>query len=221
VKNTDGSQVTTWGLGDKLVNGSHLTADAGKTEYKPFDSMTFTVNGSTKTLNAFANVGVGGKQNMDGPFQCTALVSSYMSDLGFKKAGVPNGRDVASSIAQGENGKYFQYSKVNGLNVEAPRIGSIVSMETGHSGKKDNNVGHVAIIKDIKQNKDGSLTATMIEQNVAFEKPDGTTGWVTDRTIKFEKSATGEWSAQHTIKPGSSFQYDVRDWVTPVSAPPE
>lgn len=206
----DGKSTTTWGW----VDGRGLQHNGGTTSYRPIDTMTVSVKGQTRTIRAYANVDAQGNPvAANGPFQCTALVSSYLADLGFKNAPrqLPNGRLVASYLGSGANAEYFLYSKLNGANVNPPRVGTIVSMETNES-----KLGHVAIVKGLTQNADGSLTAKLLEQNMHIA---GQPGFAVNREVRFARDANGGWSAAHKIDPAGPNSYKVIDWVTPTTLP--
>lgn len=195
-----------WGYDEKRPAGERFVPNV-RTPFAPIDTMTVVINGVEKKVSAYANVDANGNK-VDGPFQCTALVSQYLSALGFDKAPktMPNGRDVAATLGTGPNKEFFEFS-----NLAPPKAGSIVSMEAGVGGKPDG-VGHVAIVKAVEQKGD-VVIATVIEQNI------GSNGqFAVNRTIEFKQGSDGVWSAKHQIVQGGH-SYEVRNWATPIKLP--
>jgi filamentous hemagglutinin family protein len=204
--NVAGSKTVTWGW---TPNG--FTATAGVTNFAPIDTMSIVVNGQTKTLAAYANVDSKGLKYdngvdnaLNGPFQCTALISQYLSILGYKNAPaeLPNGNKVASFLAN-VDGQYFNSSTSN-----APAVGSIVSMNA-----PGDPAGHVAVVKGVTQENSNTIVVTLIEDNMTFQ---GQNTFAVNRQMTFIKGTDGTWS--------SSFQYggnsfSVTGWVTPTSLP--
>lgn len=185
--------------------------------YVPIDSMVVSINGKTMTLRAFPNAyqddNDAGKYNHDGVFQCTALVSEYLSMLGFANApkSLPNGKDVVTSLAAGANKEYF--TSID--NKVPPVAGSIISMNAGTQGKLDG-IGHVAIVKSIEKIGESTLAVKLIEQNIA--KKD-TKEFSINREIIFTRGSDGFWSASHKFDPTSQYTYPVLNWTTPVASP--
>ena len=210
-RSADGKIVTTWGWDKNKPEGQGLQPDAGSTAFEPIDTMKISIQGRpAKILRAYANVKNDGKKDVEnGPFQCTALISQYLTVLGFKNApgNIGNGRDVANGLGTGVNREFFDYSA---SGQHAPKVGSIVSMETNVEG-----VGHVAIVKGIQEQPDGSLKATLIEQNLSYV---GAEGFAVKRVITFKKEE-GIWKATHKINPAKKEPYKIVDWVTPKSLP--
>jgi hypothetical protein len=204
-----GSIVTgLWGYDDTFgFEQSHVS------EFRPVDEMEFTVNETTKFIYSYPNVFSSGIYNFDGAFQCTALISSYLSGLGFVNApkSIPNGRKVVTSLLEGPNKEFFE--KFN--ESVPPRAGSIISMEAG-SGGVPHEYGHVAIVKNAKMSDDRkSITVKLIEQNIYVSK----LGFVRNREIIFNFDDTnGVWKASHKLAP-NGHEYTVINWTTPIALP--
>ena len=161
--------------------------------------MTVVVNGQQKSLAAFANVDSDGQKDaVNGVFQCTALVAQYLTLLGFKNAPseLPNGKNVASFLAKAD-GQYFSSS-----SMAAPKVGSIISF--GPIGSADT-AGHVAIVKGITMQNDGTIVVTLIEDNYTLQ---GQNTFAVNRTLTFVQGSNGTWSSPNVV-----------GWVTPTSLP--
>jgi len=197
-----GNAITTWGY-DSSCNC--LTPTAGQTNFAPIDTMKLLVGGQQMTLSAYANVEPDGQKDAgNGPFQCTALVSQYLSILGFKNApsGLPNGKDVTTFLAH-VDGQYF-----NSSQSVPPQVGSIVSMLA-----PGDPAGHVAIVKGITQQDSNTIVVTLIEDNFTFK---GQNTFAINRQMTFVKGSNGAWSSSYQYGDKS---YSVRGWVTPTSVP--
>jgi hypothetical protein len=164
-------------------------------------------------LHSFANLNENGTYDVEGDFQCTALISQYLSLLGFKKAptALPNGRDVVTRLAEGANKEFF--SPIDAT--QPPRVGSIISMEAGASGIADQ-IGHVAIVKGVTVVNENRIFVNLIEQNI---KNPGTNQFSVNRTIEFLKGSDGTWSAKHSLTKDSPYSYSVLNWTTPTKLP--
>jgi len=202
-----------WGYDKSQPEGSRLVDDFGRTNYQPIDSMDINVNGQTKKLSAYANVDINGKKVAeDGPFQCTALVSEYLSILEFKYAPkqIGDGRNVVRDLHKSPNSDFFEFSD---QHLIPPKVGTIISMEAPGKGGSLSAAGHVAIVKGVRQDDDHTLRVTLIEQNQTTVT-DGTFG--KNREIIFKKNDSGAWTAEHKFGSGS---YDVINWITPKTLP--
>jgi hypothetical protein len=201
-----------WGYDETLPAGSRLTQNS-VSHFKPFDSMALRVGNESKKLHSFANLNENGTYDVEGDFQCTALISQYLSLLGFKKAptALPNGRDVVTRLAEGANKEFF--SPIDAT--QPPRVGSIISMEAGASGIADQ-IGHVAIVKGVTVVNENRIFVNLIEQNI---KNPGTNQFSVNRTIEFLKGSDGTWSAKHSLTKDSPYSYSVLNWTTPTKLP--
>jgi hypothetical protein len=207
------SEVTNglWGYDESRPQGSRLTNNASSS-FKPIDSATITVDGKVIELQAFPNVDEHGNYDKDGAFQCTALVSQYLAQLGFTNApkAIPNGKDVVTAITTGPNKEYFaQIDKTI-----PPSVGSIVSMDAGTGGVPDG-IGHVAIVKSVANTSEDKMVVNLIEQNI---RSYGTNEFAVNRTIEFSRSSDGVWSATHSLTKGGA-SYNVLNWTTPITLP--
>ena len=205
-----GTTTTTWGW----TEGGGLQPNSGVTSFKPIDTTTISVGGKTVTLNAYANLNnPDGTKNGNGTFQCTALISAYLYELGFRgnaalRPGV-NGIGVAQALGTGVDKDYFQYS----TGQFAPKVGAIVSFND------DQIPGHVAIIKQIQPgSQPNTLVATLIEQNATIQ---GSNTFDVNRKITFT-FVNGTWTAQAqpitgTLATDGKTQVyvttTVKDWV--------
>ncbi len=194
-----------WGYKDGDGFSSSFTSS-----FEPIDSMKITIGNKTITLQAYPNVGQDGKYDFNGAFQCTALISEYLSLLGFRNAplAIPNGREAVTALTTGANREFF--SPID--STVAPQPGSIISMETG-TGGVPNKYGHVAIVKGATQISDNTIRVNLIEQNLH-----GVNGFPVNRTIELTRDATGAWSGTHAIVSGGN-TYKVLNWTTPIALP--
>lgn len=199
-----------WGYDKTKPEGNRLIQYA-VSYFEPIDSITLIIRGEARELPAFPNVTEHGDPDKNGNFQCTALISQYLSLLGFRKAPatLPNGRDVVKHLTESANKEFF--SPIDPK--DPPQVGSIVSMEAGTGGVPDG-IGHVAIVKAISAVEENKIVATLIEQNIQNGK-----GFSADRTIEFFRGANKKWGAEHAILKGSTFHYPVINWTTPVLLP--
>ena len=207
-----------WGLSIKTEEEKtvYYQSPSGTSNYKPIDSMEVNVNGQRLTLYAYPNVNLTGAYDINGVFQCTSLVSQYLTLLRFETApySLPHGRDVVNKLTA--NGKYKDDQSSNKYkeyfsiadNKSPPLPGSIISMEFGTGG---NNAveGHVAIVKGTTQIDENTIKVNLIEQNIP--------GFPVNREITFIRDrANGSWSAKHSISETGSNKYSVINWTTPL-----
>jgi hypothetical protein len=199
-----------WGYDDSRPPGNRLSQNA-VSHFKPIDSMTLTIGNESRELRAFANVDKYGNYDKEGDFQCTALISQYLSLLGFTKAptALPNGKDVVARLVEGANKEFF--SPIDATR--PPQVGSIISMEAGVSGIADQ-IGHVAIVKGVSVAGENRISVNLIEQNIP-----GTNQFSVNRAIEFSKGSDGRWSAVHSIAKNSPHSYSVLNWTTPTKLP--
>ena len=211
-----------WGYDDTRVSGSRIVQNA-TSYFNPINSMSIVVNGRNRELAAYPNVDQFGNYNKDGAFQCTALISQYLSLLGFDKAptDMPDGKDVVNTLTRNFKGSFTSVD-----NKIPPMVGSIISMDAGSGGTADS-IGHVAIVKGVTNINENKIVVNLIEQNIRMpdsKKPappspcSAAVCFAVDRTVEFKKAADGTWSATHTIAQGGP-SYNVLNWTTPVALP--
>jgi hypothetical protein len=201
-----------WGYDSSKPIGSRLSL--GSTSYyKPIDSMLLAIGTRQAKLHAFPNVNRNGDYDNGGHFQCTALVSSYLSLLGFLKApsSIANGKDVVKKLVEGPNREFF--SPIDALT--PPRVGSIISMNAGTGGVADS-IGHVAIAKGVTVIDKNRVIVSLIEQNI---RNPGTNESSVHRGIEFNRGSDGIWHASHSLSKDSYFKYSVLNWTTPIALP--
>ena len=85
-----------------------------------------------------------------------------------------------------------------------PVVGSVVSMDFGK-------YGHVAVIRHLKTNEDGTLEGVLFEQHGATSKPAGTK--MEAGKLVFKKTPKGNWSGTWIV--ADKFQLGVVGWTNP------
>lgn len=204
----------TWGYNSQT---NRVENGFGQTNYAPIDTMDILVSTSSgtisKTIYAFGNIDSAGNKNaLNGPFQCTALIATYLDALGFTTAPtqLPNGNNVAQSLGTGANAQFFEYSPTG---LFPPKVGSILSISNVSTTGNTTSLpyGHVAIIKGISVISSTQIVATLIEQNMTLKNQNS---FAVDRQVTFNL-VNGKWQGFDTIGPQS---YPVT-WATPIVSP--
>jgi hypothetical protein len=202
--------ISTWGYSNAT---NKVSENQGTSLYKPIDSMTFFADGEEKQLFAYGNWNANGNWDSNGAFQCTALVASYLENLGYSdRIGLGNGQDVVRNLMASD---LYKDGFIGMDSSIPPSTGSIISMKFGLGGVDDEDgPGHVGIVKGTKQIDDNTLVVTMIEQNIGYPYKSGKAS--VNRTITFKKDASGNWSARHSLASSGTNTYSVTGWATPV-----
>jgi len=110
-------------------------------------------------VNAYANY-----SNTTGVYQCTELVKRfYNSVYNINRTTTGNGKDVALNYSE-EEGTYNNQSIIvdyhkNSLSKTPPTNGSIISFS------RNDDIGHVAIVKKVECSTDSNCTVYLFEQN--------------------------------------------------------
>ena len=167
-------------------------------------------------VTAYSN----GTKKSDRYYQCTELAHRFMREvygiptrLGM---GLGHGNGVAQNVAAHFSdtigstprtaphkiGLRFFKNKTSQCR---PVVGSVVSMDFGQ-------YGHVAVIRHMKENKEGVLEATLFEQHGATRKPIGTK--MDAGKLVFEKTPSGKWTGTWIV--ADRLQLDVVGWTNPV-----
>jgi|GEM_PF-5801398 len=155
-------------------------------------------------------------------YQCTELAHRFMREvygiptrLGM---GLGHGNAVAQNVANHFSDTLgftprtaphkigLQFFK-NKTSQCRPVVGSVVSMDFGE-------YGHVAVIRHLKSNDDGSLEGTLFEQHGATSKPVGTK--MEAGKLIFKKTPNGNWSGTWIV--ADKFQLGVVGWTNPTIA---
>jgi len=152
-------------------------------------------------------------------YQCTELAHRFMKTvygiptrLGM---GLGHGNAVAQNVANHFSDSVgftprtsphkvkLQFFK-NEKSQCRPVVGSVVSMDFGK-------YGHVAVIRHLKTNDDGSLEGTLFEQHGATNKPAGTK--MEAGKLIFRKTPSGNWDGTWIV--AEKFELDVVGWTNP------
>lgn len=152
-------------------------------------------------------------------YQCTELAHRFMREvygiptrLGM---GLGHGNAVAQNVATHFSGTlgFTPRTAPHKINLQffknktsqcRPVVGSVVSMDFGK-------YGHVAVIRHLKTNDDGSLEGTLFEQHGATNKPVGTK--MEAGKLVFKKTPSGNWSGTWIV--ADKFQLGVVGWTNP------
>jgi CHAP domain-containing protein len=144
-----------------------------------------------------------GARKTNRKYQCTELIHRFLTSVYGITSGIElglgHGKDLAKNIAErfeltlGNSDTLGGYTIrlenfENKQSVYPPVVGSIVSM---HFNSKKTGYGHVAIIRDIIKNEDGSLKATLFDQHGFIHKKANLP--IQPDVVFFKKDSTGNW----------------------------
>ena len=166
-----------------------------------------------------------GAKKTNRKYQCTELIHRFLT----KVYGIPSkigmglghGKNLAKNIAKryqstlGKSNHLGSYTIQlenfdNKKSIYPPVVGSIVSM---YFNSSKTGFGHVAIIRNITENEDGSLKATLFDQHGLIHKTDNME--IQPDVIFFKKDSTGNWNGQ-VYSWLYKKKYEVISWTNPV-----
>ena len=147
-----------------------------------------------------------GARKTNRKYQCTELIHRFLTSVyGIPSSielGLGHGKDLAKNIAKrfestlGNSDSLGDYTIRlenfdNKQSIYPPVVGSIVSM---HFNSKQTGYGHVAIIRNIIKNENGSLKATLFDQHGFIHKKANLQ--IQPDIIFFKKDSTGNWNGE-------------------------
>lgn len=172
-------------------------------------------------ITAYSN----GSRKKGRKYQCTELVHRFVNSVyGIPtriNMGLGHGKDLAKNLAYHYRSTVGTSDTLEGYSIRLenfenarsfypPVVGSVVSMRFSNNQKS---YGHVAIIRAIEEQANGTLAATLFDQHGFIHKEAGIP--IQADTVYFKKDEKGIWSGQ-VLSWLYCVEYPVVSWTNPL-----